>query len=76
MKCPECKKAGKKSIVSPGTTTTTAMMTHSFYDEDGVYHVHDYNQSTTEYLCSEGHVWTQKHRRKCPNCDFNGTAED
>ena len=52
MICPECKKEGKKSIVYPGYGSTTLMYCQPFYDENGKYHHHDMNTTTTPYSCS------------------------
>jgi len=45
-----------------------------YYDEDGVYHHHDTNITTSSYSCSNGHEWTTKSRGKCPapGCEFGG----
>jgi len=60
MKCPQCQQEGKKSIITIGFSTTTLMSTHAYYDEDGKYHFHNPNITTTEYSCSNGHEWTEK----------------
>ena len=48
MKCSECITEGKKSQVNPGWSTVTAMYCAPYYDEDGKYHNHDRNTTTTE----------------------------
>lgn len=65
MFCPECKKEDRKSRVTPGFSSSTMMYCPPFYDEDGRYHVHDVNQSSTEYSCSNGHRWTEVSRPSC-----------
>lgn len=65
MKCPQCVKEGKKSKVYPGVSMTTAMWCPPFYDEEGNYHHHDSNVTTTEYSCSNGHKWTEKTSGSC-----------
>lgn len=72
MKCPECVEAGKRSHVHVGATFSTAMFSSPFYDEDGVYHLHDPNGHTTSYSCSEGHKWAESRLRNCPapGCDW------
>jgi len=65
MKCQDCLQAGEKSTVYPGMTTCTAMWSQPFYDEDGKYHHHDANSSTTSYSCSRGHRWSESSRASC-----------
>lgn len=59
MRCPECVEAGQRSKVYVGLSTTTLMYAQPFYDEDGRWHHHDPNQTTTEYTCSNGHSWKE-----------------
>lgn len=70
MKCPECITEGKKSKIFPGMSTVTAMYCAPFYDEDGKYHHHDLNTTTTSYSCSEGHDWSDSHQGQCGSCDW------
>ncbi len=65
MICPECKKQNLKSIVYPGYSTTTLMYSQPFYDENGKYHHHDLNKSTTSYSCSYGHKWAETSKPSC-----------
>lgn len=65
MKCPECVKENKKSFVNVGMSMTTAMYAAPFYDEEGKYHHHDPNTTSTEYSCSNGHRWTHKSTSTC-----------
>lgn len=65
MKCPQCKKEGKKSKVYPGVGYTTCMYCPPFYDEEGKYHNHDGNVTTQEYSCSNGHKWTERTTGSC-----------
>ncbi len=65
MICPECKKEGLKSTVYPGVGMTTAMYFSPFYDEEGNYHDHDANTTTTDYSCSNGHKWIEKTTGSC-----------
>ena len=76
MKCSECKKQGLKSKVTPGVGLRTAMHCFPFYDEEGNYHHHDVNVTTTRYSCSNGHKWTARKKEPCPHdgCDWNLTA--
>jgi hypothetical protein len=63
--CQECKKEGKKSRVYVGGGMTTLMGVSSFYDEEGRYHMHDPNTTTTDFSCSNGHRWTESRRNPC-----------
>ena len=70
MKCPECIKLGLRSKIFAGMSSGTLMCCHPFYDEDGVYHHHDYNKTTTNYSCSNGHSWSETIRNQCPACGY------
>lgn len=59
MICDECKKEGLRSIVHIDYSAITAMFVPSYYDEDGKYHFHDLNGTTTMYHCSKGHVFAK-----------------
>jgi hypothetical protein len=63
--CPVCKKKGLKSKVYGGTGSVTLMYCAPFYDEDGNYHSHDGNTSTSEWKCSQGHAWTTRESGSC-----------
>ncbi len=65
MLCPECIKKGLKSMVYPGSGSTTCMYFQPFYDEEGKYHHHDGNITTYEYSCSNGHKWVEKSSGSC-----------
>jgi len=71
MICPECKKSGLKSTVYPHGSSTTLMYCQPFYDEDGNFHYHDFNTTTTDYSCSNGHRWSESHKGKCW-CGWDG----
>ena len=73
MKCPQCTKEGKKSQVYPGMCTTTLLFCPPYYDEDGKYHNHDSNTTTTQYKCSNGHEWVENTRGSCW-CGWGKTA--
>lgn len=73
MKCQKCVDEGKKSAVYPdGYGVSTLMASHPYYDEDGVYHNHDWNSRTTGASCSNGHRWWMSITPKCPSCDYGG----
>lgn len=65
MICPQCQKEGKKSIIYPGMGYTTLVWNPPFYDENGKYHHHDTNATTSEYKCSNGHAWTEVTYPSC-----------
>ncbi len=65
MICKECQKDGQKSTVTGGFGTTTLLASYPFWDEDGRYHLHDYNTSRRRYTCSRGHEWTEVERGSC-----------
>lgn len=66
MKCPECVAAGLRSTITVGGSFSTAMGWAPHFDEDGVYHVHDYNTRTTQFSCSQGHRWAKESDPSCP----------
>ena len=65
LKCPTCVKEKKKSKVYPGISQTTLSYTPPFYDEEGAYHNHDANTTTTPHKCSNGHEWELKSHHFC-----------
>jgi len=65
MICPECKKLGLKSKIFIGLSYTTALNGSQFFDEEGRFHDHDPNTTTTSYSCSNGHSWIVKSNKKC-----------
>lgn len=61
MKCPECIKEGKKSIVTEGASSMTLVQAMTVWDENGnLMPTHDPNTTTTQYSCSNGHNWSEK----------------
>ena len=70
MKCPECERQGMVSKLYLQYGPTTDMATHEFYDEEGKYHFHDPNSSTTIFKCTNRHVGAISQSRKCPSCDY------
>lgn len=73
MICDKCKEEGLKSTVWPGSTMSTAMSINRYYDEDGNYHLHDGNVSSSSFSCSNGHSWSVKTKSRCPSvqCKWN-----
>jgi hypothetical protein len=56
MICEECKAEGKKSNIYPkGYEMETIMTPLLFFDEEGKWHVHDYNPTHRYWECSNGH---------------------
>jgi len=61
MKCIQCVKDGKKSLVYIGASTTTLAYFPDWYDEDGNYVKNQgHNTITTQYSCTNGHNWSEK----------------
>jgi len=69
MKCPVCVKEEKKSQVYPGQCTSTCMAAMPYYDEDGQYHNHVPNTTTTYYSCSNRHRFVINSRSGCSYCN-------
>lgn len=58
MKCLQCVREGKKSIVTKGATYANAGPYYPIqYDEDGRLMPTPSPTSYTSYSCSNGHVW-------------------
>lgn len=74
MICPRCKELGLKSKIYD-SGSTTVMCCPAYYDEDGKYHVHDTNMSTTTMSCSNGHRLMVTLGRSCPNCDWGNKGK-
>jgi hypothetical protein len=72
MKCHQCESAGLRSTVRQLASYSTLLMAEHWYDEDGNFHYHDPNVTTTEYRCSNGHMWPVHSAPTCraPGCDF------
>lgn len=66
MKCSKCIEGGKKSTVPPRGLSSTLMGYSPYYDEDGIYHNHDYNTITSTYICSNDHGWAEKIIQRVP----------
>ena len=68
MRCEQCKIDGLRSVLFSEGSSTTLMGGVEYYDEDGRFHVHDPNITTTTLKCSMGHVTLDKSTLKCPIC--------
>lgn len=75
MKCPKCVEDGERSTLTGGVGTTTLMYAAPFYDEDGNYHDHNPNATTTSYQCSRGHRITVTTHRRCGSCDWGSNSD-
>jgi hypothetical protein len=71
MKCPECEKQGLKSIVFEGPSWSTCVFSEPYYGENGIYHRPDHNKTSTNYRCSNGHLFEVECGAPKP-CDFCG----
>lgn len=67
--CPDCREGGLTSRVTVGPSTVTCMAGQQFYDEQGRFHDHDPNTMTTQYSCSNGHVWSSQQLMSCRVCE-------
>ena len=71
MKCPKCVEQNLKSTLSAnGPSMSTLVYYTPYYDEDGVYHKHDANHITSQYVCSNGHKLVITGGNRCPSCDW------
>lgn len=66
MICPQCREENKKSFVYSNGSTRTLLCANEFYDEEGIWHIHDSNITTSHYSCSNGHTFDKKTQGKCP----------
>lgn len=66
MRCKECDKERKRSILHIGTYSETGPVPHSYYDEDERYHFHSRNIREINYYCSRGHRYSESEKIKCP----------
>jgi hypothetical protein len=69
--CPKCKELGQKSTINgSGYGISTAMWCAPYYDEDGKYHHHNANSTTSQHVCSMGHILFVTAAKKCQSCDW------
>lgn len=68
MKCPQCVEEGERSIVTVNDSYVSTLMGggKTFYDEDGVRHVHNPNVATGVWRCSRGHRIVVRLGNRCP----------
>ncbi len=76
MICPACKEAGLKSSVYQGAGFDTGLSQETFWDENGMAHIHRFGSSSRAYSCTKGHRWARFASTKCPapECDFGKPA--
>jgi len=65
MICKQCQTDGEKSTIQVGVGTTTLLYCAPYFDEDGKYHNHDSNISTSNYTCSNGHKFSKSTSGSC-----------
>lgn len=64
MRCPFCRLEGRKSFVTSGMVYSTLAYYPIRYDEDGKEMPKVENQTTTEYVCSNGHRFNSKNKQE------------
>ena len=70
MAAPKCPEDGCTATrIYPGMSSATLISSQPYW-EDGKYHYHDLNTTTTNYGCGAGHSWTVKSKASCPSCGF------
>ena len=65
MRCTICVSEGLSSTVTGGCGMSTMVYCPPFYDEQGKQHEHDRNATTTKYMCSRGHGFSQTTTGSC-----------
>lgn len=69
MKCPKCESENQVSKLYPQGSYETLAGTHSYYDEEGKYHSHNSNKTTSIYVCSNRHQFRIDRINKSFCCD-------
>lgn len=75
MICPTCKDSDQKSTVRHLWSYTTLLWSNPWYDDEGNYHSHDPNRTTSGFRCSNGHEIRIKGRSPCPQGDYDTETE-
>lgn len=70
MKCPSCALSQQRSKVYSRGVISTLWGYTPYYDENGVYHIHDGNTVRWEYQCSNSHRWVLIGHNECPANDY------
>ena len=75
--CPVCQEDNQTSKVTEQGSSTTCLYCEPFYDEEGNYHNHDRNTTTTVFKCSNGHTFVRKGHAGCnvKDCTFKETYQ-
>lgn len=75
MICNNCAEEGETSRLFIGAGTVTVAYSAPFYDENGIYHHHDPNWTTTTCNCSRGHKFTVRTKQGCLPCGIERQVE-
>lgn len=76
MKCKICEQEDKVSrLYVSGGCTVTLMSWETYYDENGYYHNHDPNITTTAFKCSNGHYYKIESKKGCQSCGTSGSEK-
>jgi hypothetical protein len=66
MICPTCKAEGMKSRVFLAVFRYEDKIPQErYWDEDGKWHLHEFNPTTKGYECTNGHTWEETHTPLC-----------
>jgi hypothetical protein len=65
MKCPRCHRDGLASTVSTKGDAKPWSREMAFQDQHKRLHIHDPNDCTISYTCSQGHQWSRKVSHPC-----------
>lgn len=75
MQCPQCIEEGKRSTIVLGGGSRTLLGWTPYYDEDGNYHSHDPNRTSSSGQCSNGHRLHIRSGARCPSCEYGSKVE-
>lgn len=75
--CPQCVNDGTTSTVHTSCGFTTHAGVSSYHDENGNFHSHNSNETTSDWSCSLGHAGKAYSMSGCPYkmCDHQGYRE-
>lgn len=66
MICNTCKDTGLKSRVFPVASEYVFVTPQErYFDENGVWHNHDSNETVETFKCSNDHTWEVRKTAKC-----------
>jgi len=69
VKCPICEDRGGAKVYPLGCSATLIGY-YPYHDEEGVYHDHNPNATTSLFCCDKGHSWQVKTYATCPGCGW------